>query len=1412
MPVNEGRLPTKVEYIGLKDRQYAIRDTDRTSRDFFGIVEMPNVFTAGKNLFKIKAHPSNLVSKSPIYIEILDQAGNTIYYKPLRYLEKDGTRVIAVYVYPDTAPGPCTVYLASRAALNPETNQPIPFSRDFQDEDYFEYPNVLWSTSVGVAPSARNDTEIIITKKPRITLSEVVQPYYQPVTITGVLTDATSSADTPSDAVGITLLATPTFDSPPPPLPTARADFGGGGSNNSPAPGVGDQFLDVSAVDDSLNNSDNTETGAPPLYTLSGNNIVEINSANDFRFTYHHIGGVLTIKNPIITLEDINDSTYKGFTLDGVEYFLPANKPFPDGASGAGFIEPGTKPLYVTLKFAIVNIINGTRARVAQFAGLGAGVNQLGNILYGDQFGELKIWVEGLAYDGDLDFEKIVTSLDSTYNFTASFIAPDEVIQTENFQSFADIILSDIEPDTGDVFKVKTLYKPSGMFGDFIDLGDTILEEQQILIDTGSVETNILVGTQYENYGQFEDLEEIYKYWDFEYFGIDSNVSGTPPLGPKQRVTASYDDTVIIGGAKIERQRENPGVPGDFSLQTNYEIGHSSVFNIRPLYRPKLFKDTEYKLRGRVGLHTGSNAGMAVSDDPRIQFPRLDIYISGSSITKTGFSDIVALGETSIHPEFYDTVTTVFSGSRRGMDVNPYTTGLGNIAYEAAIYADNNILGTRIGTLLLPEQPNLNTVFEFRFKPNDDIEKANINFVIRSGEWTIGQLELVSHVETGFSPNYVRIGKRVPSEHLNTPLTFKFQLFDYRGNLADNTPVAYGATFLGENQYINGTSNVVTGSIFIGNAIGAGLELAGVNSAFLRSIGYSGYSASLANDNGKNGGFLIYSGSIFPDELNHYGNEPYKGVGFELVADDDSGHFIFHTNPSILDIKAQSFFIGNPETQFISGANENIEISSSLFHLQPDGQLTINSVLEANNIFVPAGSSEGEAEAPLPKVDNLAFISSSGLAKFAGNDSDSNYKVIFDPEGDSSIAGWTIGDDRLSGGNLIFDKSGIIQTTDYVSNFSGFILSAVSGGFLEVENAKIRGTLSTAVFEKESVNAVGGQLYVANSTTLTGSGQLADDFAPPGQVRATDTTMSVVNASGFAVGEILTAKKVTSTGFATEYLYVNSSSRTDRNSDTDFSGKIYVVRGYGNSTEGNSGSLGDSPSVAQAYSGSQVIVSTGKLGTGYIRLNANPNDPTTPYMDVVERTGSGLYDVSLKARLGDLSGLANTDYVFGNANPGFGLATDNVFLQGGIQATFGTIGGFSITDNAISSSNNSLVLHADGGVTASDAFFNGDVVAASFAETFINIEDASDAATYFQQYGAPARIRLIFDGSTGGSVARVMQISYAPDYPIGDIRVPKQGAGISNEVQVVISVNGVQFDNSSISGKYSDQFQEGALE
>ena len=491
---------------------------------------------------------------------------------------------------------------------------------------------------------------------------------------------------------------------------------------------------------------------------------------------------------------------------------------------------------------------------------------------------------------------------------------------------------------------------------------------------------------------------------------------------------------------------------------------------------------------------------------------------------------------------------------------------------------------------------------------------------------------------------------------------------------------------------------------------------------------------------------------------------------------------------SAVTIETPRFFFGQNDNQFVSGSNGNIEISSSKFHVKPDGDVIMNNITASNanvsgkmtatsgeiggftigdDLSNSAGSTlklkgssgqitasaaqitgditantitantsgtiggftlnaigikssnsqlilsaSGQITASNAKIEGRITANSGQIAGFSidGNSlTATNFTLdasgkritlgtgnnIFIADGDEgiqlgnatfasapfsvtragvlkstsgTIGGWTLGSDRITGGSMIIRSDGTIESEGFASDVrgSGFRLTAASGGFLEVENARIRGTLSTAVFEKESVNAVGGQLYIANSTVLSGSSD--------GLVAASDTTMSVANVGGFVANEILSAKKVNATGFATEYMLVQSASRDNPASDTDFSGKLFVTRGYGSGISGDSGSLGDTPSAAQTYTGSQVIVSTGKVGTGYIRLNANPNDTTTPYMDIVERTGSGVYDVSLKARLGDLSGLSS-GLLYGNSSPGFGLFTENVFLQGAITATTGSFTG-----------------------------------------------------------------------------------------------------------------------------------------
>jgi hypothetical protein len=414
--------------------------------------------------------------------------------------------------------------------------------------------------------------------------------------------------------------------------------------------------------------------------------------------------------------------------------------------------------------------------------------------------------------------------------------------------------------------------------------------------------------------------------------------------------------------------------------------------------------------------------------------------------------------------------------------------------------------------------------------------------------------------------------------------------------------------------------------------------------ANIRTIDYKGFAS--ASDGTGPKGWMLWSGS---EDLS---GSVYNGVGMELVAGSESYlKFDASADGAELDIRAKKFFIGTEASQFISGSAGNIEISSSIFHLDPatntliiGAGTTINADLSVNNLFVPANTTADTAK---------AYISSSGVAKFSG-DASGNYNVDFTP-GTSSISGWTINQESLSSTNLTIDSAGEIRTNDYISNQKGWKIDATEAEFA---NVKIRGTLSTTVFEKDTISAVGGQVMIANATTYTGS-----DFVFNGTGNPTHS-ISVVSTGGWVQGEYVRAKATSSTGFVEEYFKIDSIS-----TDT-----LHLVRKQG-------------PYYIPTLTDGQVLVSAGLYDnttnpgevtqSGYIHLNADPGDASTPYIDIIERTGSGIGDTEVKARLGDLSGIGSL------TDPGYGLYSENVFLTGKITATSGQIGGISIASDKL---------------------------------------------------------------------------------------------------------------------------------
>jgi len=164
-----------------------VTDTDPNSR-YFKITELPDTFTGGKNAFLI-AGSEELLGDTKIQIELKDGAGNIIYHEPgegmisssfngetfvTEYFE-GVSKVVSVYIYPDTSYGPCTLTILGELSKYEDGNgiiNPIPIEWEGQY-------NVKWQKTINVNPSLANTTKIRFYQRPTATIKEILSPIYR---------------------------------------------------------------------------------------------------------------------------------------------------------------------------------------------------------------------------------------------------------------------------------------------------------------------------------------------------------------------------------------------------------------------------------------------------------------------------------------------------------------------------------------------------------------------------------------------------------------------------------------------------------------------------------------------------------------------------------------------------------------------------------------------------------------------------------------------------------------------------------------------------------------------------------------------------------------------------------------------------------------------------------------------------------------------------------------------------------------------------------------------------------------------------------------------------------------------------------------------------------------------------------
>ena len=171
----------------LDNYSVLVNDLDANSK-YFKITELSDTLTGGKNAFLI-AGSDYLVSDTKIQIELKDAAGNIIYHEPgegyfssslngtpfvTEYYE-GVSKVVSVYIYPDTAYGPCTLTILGELNEYEDTNgliKPIPI-------DWENKYNVKWQKTINVNPALANTTKIRFYQRPTATIKEVLSPIYR---------------------------------------------------------------------------------------------------------------------------------------------------------------------------------------------------------------------------------------------------------------------------------------------------------------------------------------------------------------------------------------------------------------------------------------------------------------------------------------------------------------------------------------------------------------------------------------------------------------------------------------------------------------------------------------------------------------------------------------------------------------------------------------------------------------------------------------------------------------------------------------------------------------------------------------------------------------------------------------------------------------------------------------------------------------------------------------------------------------------------------------------------------------------------------------------------------------------------------------------------------------------------------
>lgn len=296
-----------------------------------------------------------------------------------------------------------------------------------------------------------------------------------------------------------------------------------------------------------------------------------------------------------------------------------------------------------------------------------------------------------------------------------------------------------------------------------------------------------------------------------------------------------------------------------------------------------------------------------------------------------------------------------------------------------------------------------------------------------------------------------------------------------------------------------------------------------------------------------------------------------------------------------------------------------------------------------------------------------------------------------------TIGGWTIGSTTLASANLTFNSSSSsIESGNYVSGVNGAGFH-IDPNLLEVGNIAARGVFRSAVFQKDTVSTVGGNLLVIDGDVLDADMTALDS-----------ATVTISGATTFAVLDILRIKD----GVNDEWLRV-----------TDISGApTYVVE---------RDKAGDYAADSNpAWTTGATVVNYGAAGRGGVYMTAS--DANAPHLSIFDHAGAPWTTTTTRARLGNLNGyLGYTTDTYG-----IGIGDTNSYLK------YDQANGLQIKGNITIGASDSIKGGQTDYATGTGFFLGYSSTAYKFS--------IGNTSNYMTWDGVYLRLKGSFDVGTGG--------------------------------------------------------------